>query len=121
MPLLRTYSVFWLGALVLFVIVVWTMISKDDGESEDDRALITGSDININSNLSDRDNAAEEVRAVATRISNIEQAIENQRLNEQAERQQLHESVTNDLRGHEEDHRKQFVPEFNYTDCKFGG
>ncbi len=97
MPLLRTHSVFWLGALVLFVIVVWTMISKDDGQSEDDRALIAGIDTNINSELSDRDNAAEEVRAVATRISNIEQSIENQRLNDQAERQQLHESIINDL------------------------
>ncbi len=97
MPLMRAYSVFWLGALVLFVIVVWTMISKDDGQSEDNRALIAGSDTNINSELSDRDNAAEEVRAVATRISNIEQAIENQRLNDEAERQQLHESLTNDL------------------------
>lgn len=104
MPLLRTYSVFWLGALVLFVFVVWTMISKDDGQSEYDRALIAGSNINTNSELSDRDNAAEEVRAVATRISNIEQAIENQMLNNQAERQQLHKSLTNDL----EDMRQTF-------------
>lgn len=97
MPVLRTYSVFWLGALFLFGIVVWTMINKDDGQSEDDRTLIAGSGININSDLSDRDNAAEEVRAVATRISNIEKSIENQRLNDQAERQQIHESLTNDL------------------------
>ena len=80
MPILRNYPVFWLGALALFGIVVWTMISKDDGQSEGQRALIAGSNSNINSELSDRDNAAEEVRAVATRISNIEQAIENQRL-----------------------------------------
>lgn len=97
MPVLRTYSVFWLSALVLFGIVVWTMISKDDGQSEDDRALTLGSDLNIISDLSDRDNAAEEVRAVATRISNIEQAMENQRLNDQAERHQLNESLANDL------------------------
>ena len=97
MPILRNYPVFWLGALALFGIVVWTMISKDDDQSEGDRALIAGSNLNINSELSDRDNAAEEVRAVATRISNIEQAIDNQRLNDQTERQRLHESLTNDL------------------------
>ena len=47
--------------------------------------------------MSDRDNAAEEVRAVATKITNIEQALENQKIIDQAERQRLKDEIVGEL------------------------
>jgi len=90
---MRIHPIIWFGALLLSVVALWALISDEDQSEHLAGNWRTNSGSDDESKLSDRDNAAEEVRAVATRITNIEQAIENQAQLNQTEREHLRSLV----------------------------
>lgn len=85
---MRLHPAIGFSTLTLFGVVFWA-IATNNTEEDSESGWFSNSQTNPEPEMSDRDNAAEEVRAVATKISNIEQAIENQQLISQAERQKL--------------------------------
>ena len=72
-------------------IVTWIGTSNDYSLDRTLRLSTDDSTDESASLLSDRDSAAEEVRAVATKIANLEQALETQQAINQSERDQLRE------------------------------
>ncbi len=85
---MRPHPVIWLGVVILCGLVLW-LANNNDETGKSPAKWLTGVNPDTETNLSDRDNAAEEVRAVATRIGNIEQAIEHQVQLNQEERDRL--------------------------------
>ncbi len=72
---------------------VWFGVS-DDYSLENSFLADQSEDGDTNALLADRDNAAEEVRAVATKIINLEQALESQQAHEQSQRDQLQQEMS---------------------------
>ncbi len=97
MPAFRAFPIFWLIALALGGVVLWSALGPDERQQKSEATRQSGTDATGQIGSSDRDNAAEEVRAVATRIANIEQAIENQTRINQTARDRLHSSLKRDL------------------------
>lgn len=93
---MRLHPAIWFSTLTLCGVVLWAM-TIDDSEEESKSSWLSGTLTGSEQEMSDRDNAAEEVRAVATKIANIEQAIENQQLDNQTERQRLRSEIEKDL------------------------
>ena len=93
---MRIHPVVWFGALVVGAMALWAVINDNDAEKSA-TTWLTGGDSNTDSPLSDRDNAAEEVRAVATRIANIEQAIETQASLNQIKQDELRASIESNV------------------------
>ncbi len=72
---------------------MWFGVSDDYPFETNFLANQSGGD-DPNALLADRDNAAEEVRAVATKIINLEQALESQQVHEQSQRSQLQQKMS---------------------------
>lgn len=85
---MRTF--FWLIAASVLGFILWINLTSNKQSKEDDTKSSENSRNNLEiSLLSDRDSAAEEVRAVATKISNLEQSIERQQTQNSIERSKL--------------------------------
>lgn len=96
---MRPHPVIWFGVLILCGWVLWTISDNEINVRDTQRTWTGNNEHNADRDLSDRDNAAEEVRAVATRITNIEQAIENQERLNHLERERLRTTIRRDLEG----------------------
>ena len=86
----------WFGALTVGAMAVLAVINDNDAPSSP-TTWLTGGVSNTDTPLSDRDNAAEEVRAVATRIANLEQAIENQAASNLLKQDELRASIEDNM------------------------
>ncbi|MDE0310035.1 MAG: TIGR03752 family integrating conjugative element protein [Acidiferrobacterales bacterium] len=76
----------WILGSSIVGVILWISSSSEYSLDElASKALISEHD-RENSEMADRDSAAEEVRAVATKITNLEQAMENQDLESRKER-----------------------------------
>ncbi len=94
---MRLHPVIWFSVLALCGWVLWTVSDREHDAGDAQLVLQDGSVTDAQLNLSDRDNAAEEVRAVATRISNIEQAMEHHAQVNQLERERLRAAIRSDM------------------------
>ncbi len=101
MRILGTHPLFWFSVLALCALALWTIIGKEGGldavMDSEPSSPYSGDDAGYGAKSTDRDNAAEEVRAVATRISNIEQVIENQTEINRTERERLRRSMQREI------------------------
>ena len=68
----------WLIGTLVIGIILWISSSNDYSLDELRSKALNNQNAADNSEMADRDSAAEEVRAVATKITNLEQIIENQ-------------------------------------------
>ena len=93
---MRIHPVMWFGALIVGAMALWAVINDNDTDKSA-TTWLTGGNAETDSPLSDRDNAAEEVRAVATRIANIEQAIETQASLNQIKQDELRASIESNV------------------------
>ena len=85
---MRTF--FWLTTALIVGVIFWINLTSDERSNENDTKFSGKSRNNLElSLLTDRDSAAEEVRAVATKISNLEQSIEQQHSQNNFERSKL--------------------------------
>ncbi len=97
MSLFRAYPILWLIAVTLGGLIFWATVGNNDGPNSSTALRLTNRASVPAANSTDRDNAAEEVRAVATRISNIERVIENQTAINQTHRDRLRTSMEHEL------------------------
>ena len=78
---------FWLLGALIVAVIVWTSSSDNYSLDRLKATALNKTDSEKDPDMADRDNAAEEVRAVATKITNLEQIIESQ--NEEIRLEQL--------------------------------
>ena len=69
---------FWLLGALIVAVIVWTSSSDNYSLDKLKATALNKTDSEKDPDMADRDNAAEEVRAVATKITNLEQIIESQ-------------------------------------------
>ena len=81
-----------LGALVIGIIL-WISSPNDYSLEELKSKALSKKNSSDNSEMADRDSAAEEVRAVATKITNLEQIIENQNVKNVQEQNRLRTEI----------------------------
>ena len=70
----------WILGASIVGLILWISSSSDYSLDKLASKALNNENIRENSEMADRDSAAEEVRAVATKISNLEQIMENQNL-----------------------------------------
>lgn len=83
----------WLLGALAIGIILWISSSDDYSLDELQSKMLNNEFSPSNEEMADRDNAAEEVRAVATKISNLEQIIENQNLKNIEEQNRLRDTI----------------------------
>jgi len=86
---LRFHLSIWFIAAALVGIVAWVATSGDLSFNEAINYSSETHNTNSDAIMSDRDNAAEEVRAVATKITNLEQMIQTQHTFNESEREKI--------------------------------
>ncbi len=90
---MKLHPITWLFGISVVGIVVWLSTSNEYSLEELTSKVVDSEFTKQNSEMADRDNAAEEVRAVATKITNLEQIIETQKTENQFERDRLKDEL----------------------------
>ena len=90
---MKLHPITWLFGISVVGIVFWLSTSNEYSLEELTSKVVDSEFTKQNSEMADRDNAAEEVRAVATKITNLEQIIETQKTENQFERDRLKDEL----------------------------